>query len=32
MGKRPLLGTLVLDGFVLNIPFRDAEAVTVEAL
>ena len=32
MGKRPLLGTLLMDGHRLVIPFRDGEAVTVELL
>jgi clan AA aspartic protease len=32
MGKRPLLGTLLLDGNKLTIPFRDEATVTIEPL
>ena len=32
MGKRPLLGTLILDGHRLVVPFRDNEVVTIELL
>lgn len=32
MGKRLLLGTLLLDGFQLMIPFHDGETVIIEPL
>ena len=32
MGKRPLLGTILLDDHRLVIPFRDGESVTVQLL
>jgi clan AA aspartic protease len=32
MGRRPLLGTMLLDGYKLTIPFRDGEPLTVEAM
>ena len=32
MGKRPLLGTLLLEGYKLTIPFHDSETVTIDPL
>ena len=32
MGKRPLLGTALLDGFNLNVDFEDSGAVTLQHL
>lgn len=31
-GKRPLLGTSLLDGYEVNIPFADGRTVTIEPL
>ena len=32
MGRRSLLGTMLLDGYTLVVPFRDGELVTIEPL
>lgn len=32
MGRRPLLGTLLLDGYRLIVPFRNGETLTIEPL
>jgi clan AA aspartic protease len=32
LGKRPLLGTLLLEGYRLIIPFQDGEDVTIDPI